>query len=344
MFGPLKQRWGPRICSLVPLDFWHRLLKVKLVLPYYHVVSDQQVAHISGLYKFRSLRQFKADVEFFLRFYTPISLQDVIRHLDGTGRLPKRCFLLTFDDGFREIYDVVAPVLYAQGIPAVFFLITSVLDNRQLCSPQKKSLLIRALASLGDSAAKREVSQHLTNAGVTGPDLPSRIRNITYRQRHVLDELGPVLGCDFAAYAASVQPYLTSEQTRNLMRKGFAIGAHSIDHPLYSELSLEEQLIQTRGSLNCLSDRYQYKCQAFAFPYRDTDIPSEFFQKAFSDGCLKVSFGIGGMLRHFFPRNLARFTMERTDLPAEQILARQFGRTLLRRPLGGRTRTQAKRI
>jgi peptidoglycan/xylan/chitin deacetylase (PgdA/CDA1 family) len=331
-FGPMKQRWGPRICSLVPLDLWHRLLEVDLVLPYYHVISDRDLEHVSGIYKFRSLRQFKADVEFFLRFYAPVSLEEIIRHLDGTRRLPKRCFLLTFDDGFREIYDVVAPVLYAQGISAVFFLTTSVIDNRDLIYPQKKSLLIRALASQGDSPANREVSQHLANAGVKGPDLPSRIRSITYRQRHLLDEVGIFLGIDFAAYAASAQPYLTSEQIGDLIRRGFVIGAHSVDHPLYSELSLEEQLIQTRESLSWLSNRFQYDCRAFAFPYNDAGISLEFFREAFADGRLKVSFGTGGMFRHLFPKNLERFTMEKTDIPATQILARQFGKFFFRRP------------
>lgn len=302
------------------------------MLPYYHTVSDQELAHVSGLFKFRSVRQFKADMEFFLRFYTPVSLEDVIRHLDGAGRLPKRCFLLTFDDGFREVYDVVAPILFAQGIPAVFFLTTCTVDNRELCYQQKISLLARAIDSLGDLPVRREVSRLLANAGVKDKNLPSCVRNIAYRQRHVLDELGPVVGCDFATYAASVQPYLTSAQIENLMRQGFAIGAHSVDHPPYSVLSLEEQLIQTHESLSWLSNHFQYECQAFAFPFNDAGISPEFFQKAFAAGHLEVSFGTGGMHRHFFPRNLNRHTMEAPELDAPQILGREFALTLLRRP------------
>jgi peptidoglycan/xylan/chitin deacetylase (PgdA/CDA1 family) len=332
MIKLLKKQWGPRICSWISLDLWHKLLGVKLVLPYYHLISDQEVEHVSGIFKFRNVRQFKDDLDFFLRVYTPVSLEDIINYLDGAEQLPKRCFLLTFDDGFREVYDVVAPILLSRGIPAVFFLTTSVLDNRELCYQQKISLLIRALASLKNSTVKRKASQILTNAGVKGIDLRLRIRGIAYRQRHVLDDLAPVLGCDFAAYAAWAKPYLTSEQIWYLMRKGFSIGAHSIDHPLYSELSLEEQLIQTMESISCLANCFQYKCQAFAFPFRDAGVSPEFFQSAFADGRLKVSFGTSGMHRHYFPRNLTRNTMENTDLKALQILSREFGVTLLRRP------------
>lgn len=333
MFKSLKKHWGPEISSWVPLGVWHRLLDVELVLPRYHLVSDEEdLPHLSGLIKPRSIRQFQEDVEFYLQSYVPISLQDIIYHLDGTSRLPKQCFLMTFDDGFREIYDIVAPILYAKGVPAVFFVTTSNVDNHELCYLQKMSILYRAMASLGDSSAKQAVSQLLTKAGGKGQDLPSRIFSITYNQRDVLDKLGTILASDFETYVASVQPYLTSEQIKELMQQGFDIGAHSVDHPLYSELSLEEQLLQTRDSLNWLSERFQYECQSFAFPYRDSGVSPEFFQKAFSDGRLKISFGIHGMQRHFFPRNLERFTMEQDHLNAAQALAREFAVTYFRKP------------
>jgi peptidoglycan/xylan/chitin deacetylase (PgdA/CDA1 family) len=330
MFKRFKKHWAPKICSLVPLHFWHRLVGVEVLLPYYHLVGDQEVPHVSGLYRFRTVQQFKADLEFFLRFYTPIALQDIICHLDGLGRLPKRCFLPTFDDGFREVYDVVAPILRAQGCPAVFFLTTSVIDNCHLCWTAKKSLLIRALVSLGECPAKREGLDILDKAGVRGGEMRSRIRAITYRQRHVLDELGPILGSDFPAYVVSAQPYLSSIQISDLIRQGFAIGAHSIDHPLYSELSLEEQLAQTQDSVSWLSSRFQFKCQSFAFPFNEAGISPEFFYKAFAPRRLSVCFGSSGMRRHFFPRHLARYTMEAPDLGASQLLAREFCLTLLR--------------
>ena len=332
MLRALKKKWGPKISSWVPLEFWHTLLGVELVLPRYHVVSDEDPAHLTGLIHARSVRQFKADVEFFLKHYTPVTLKDIIASLDGTGRLPKRCFLLSFDDGFRELYDVAAPILNVQGVPAVFFVSTSLVDNRELCYLQKKSLLIRALAASGNSSVGRAASQLLAEAGLEGPELSSRINRITYRQRHLLDELGPVMECDFAAYVAAAQPYLSSAQIKELMRQGFDIGAHSVDHPLYSDLTLDEQLRQTRDSLYWLSEHFHYECRAFAFPYRDAGVSPEFFQKAFADGRLKVSFGIHGMQRHFFPRNLERFTMEQAHLSAAQALARELVVTLFRRP------------
>jgi peptidoglycan/xylan/chitin deacetylase (PgdA/CDA1 family) len=332
VFGWLKEGPISTVCSWVPLDIWHRLAEVDLLLPYYHLVSDAEIPHVSGLYKFRSVGQFKADLEFFLRSYVPITLQDLINHLNDGHTLPARCFLLTFDDGFREVYDIVAPILRSVGVPATFFLITSAIDNHQLCDPQKKSLLIRAVASVQKMSTQQEVCQRLATAGISGADAPSQIRNISRSQRHLLEELAALLGCDFAAYSAEAKPFLTSEQVRDLQRQGFGIGAHTVDHPRYPELTLSEQLFQTLESLTWLSDRYQFKCESFAFPYSDAGVSPEFFRRAFADSRLQLSFGTGGMFRHAFPRNLERFTMEKTELPTNRILTKQFSRTFLRRP------------
>ena len=192
-------------------------------------------------------------------------------------------------------------------------------------------MLIRTLTSKGSSSVALEVSKRLTNAGIKGKDVLSQIGSIYYVHRHILDELAPIVGCDFASYVTTVKPYMTSIQIKTLIENGFAIGAHTIDHPLFAEISIEEQLIQTKTSIKFLSKLFHYECKAFAFPYTDAGIAPEFFQQVFMDGDLHVTFGIGGIQRHYVPRNLPRFSMERTDRPARQILARQFGKALLQK-------------
>jgi hypothetical protein len=118
------------------------------------------------------------------------------------------------------------------------------------------------------------------------------------------------------------------------LQQGFTIGSHSIDHPRYATLSVEEQLYQTRASLRWLAERFPLRYRAFAFPHSDAGVPMTFFRVLFDEGTLDVSFGTGGMLPHFFARNFSRFTMEKTLLPAESILAKQYARVLYRTMTG----------
>ena len=81
MLQTFKGRWLPRICASLPFGVWHRISGISLVVPHWHVVSDLELPHVSGLYRFRNIREFKADLEFLLRYYMPVTEQEVVCHL-----------------------------------------------------------------------------------------------------------------------------------------------------------------------------------------------------------------------------------------------------------------------
>src|SRR5271157_6511785 len=113
----------------VPMRWVRPLSGVSLVVPFYHMVSDVHVPHVSNLYRFRTIVEFTSDVEFFSRHFEPVTLNDIVDALNGTRTLRRSCFHLTFDDGFREMHDIVAPILQRAGVPATFFLNTAFLDG-----------------------------------------------------------------------------------------------------------------------------------------------------------------------------------------------------------------------
>src|SRR5690348_781204 len=121
-----------------------RISGVNPLVVYYHIVSDEEVPHVSRLYSFRNVREFTRDLEVFLRFFRAISLQDLLSNLEGKNVLPRNSFLLTFDDGLKECYEVIAPILKKKGIPAVFFLCKAFVDNKAMAYDHKKCLLASA--------------------------------------------------------------------------------------------------------------------------------------------------------------------------------------------------------
>lgn len=309
--------------ALLPVPWLHRMSGVSVVLPYYHMVSDESVPHVKHLYSYRNVRQFTQDLDFFLTHYEPITLHDLLGHLDGKKTLPKHCFLLTFDDGFREMHDVVAPILRAKGVPATFFLTSGFIDNADMAHHAKLSLLVEHVAQSTNKNLRSAAQDVLVRNQIGGKDFTAQMVGITYQQRHLVTELAALCGYDFAQYQSAQQPYVTSTQIRSLLQQGFTVGAHSLDHPLYAAVPLAEQLRQTRASMAFLIDRFQIDYRTFAFPHSDAGVAAGFFETLFPTGELAVSFGTRGMVPHFFPRNLERFSMEKTQLPARQVVAWQ---------------------
>ena len=48
-----------------------------IILPFYHIVTDETPIHIKHLYKSRNIKDFKADLDFLLEHYESISLKEL---------------------------------------------------------------------------------------------------------------------------------------------------------------------------------------------------------------------------------------------------------------------------
>jgi peptidoglycan/xylan/chitin deacetylase (PgdA/CDA1 family) len=301
---------------------------VALVVPFYHMVSEAHVPHVSNLYRFRNIAEFKADLEFFTRHFEPVTLEDIVDALNGNRTLPPSCFHLTFDDGFREMYDIVAPILQRAGIPATFFLATAFLDGGGLPHYNALSVLLDRVhldvTNLGGVLSRLETILPATTS--RNATLRDRILSIGYGQKQLVQALADALEIDLDEYVREIRPHLTTSEIAKLVNLGFSIGSHSHDHPLYADLPLSQQLAQTRTSMELLTAKFGTRPKAFAFPHNDGGVKGEFFKTVFSESLLDVSFGTSGLVSHFHPRNIQRVSVEKTAAPVSRILARQFTR------------------
>jgi peptidoglycan/xylan/chitin deacetylase (PgdA/CDA1 family) len=323
------------VCSKVPCSLLDSLAGAHLIIPYYHMVSDADVPHVKHLYRYKSVRAFREDLEFLLRRYTPIGLADLLDHARVGRRLPKRAVLLTYDDGFREMSDIVAPILTKKGVRATFFVNSAFVDNAQMCYLNKASLIVdkyRRRRSLGLTEA---MARALCSSGLRWDDIERGVLSATYQQRALVDELAQIVELDIGAYLAMAQPYLTTQQIRGLIRDGFEIGAHSIDHPLYASLSLDEQTVQTTRSLAEIREAFRLNYGAFAFPHSDHHVSRAFFEGMWRTGLLDVSFGTGGLIDDRVSNHYQRFSLDSPLEAAERTLAYHVARRLARR-LSGR--------
>lgn len=307
-----------------------KILGIRVLLVYYHMVSDNDnIAHVKYLYDYKCIREFKDDLDFLLKTFYPVTLKELILFIKKGRELPANPILLTFDDGFREMSDVVAPILSEKGFPATFFINSGFIDNKELCYQHKGSILVERLINSNiDEALAEKIRSILSQNEISGDDIRSRILSINYHKKYLMDTLAGIMDVDFLEYLQKNKPYLSSEQIMDLIKDGFSIGAHSIDHPLYSDLSIEEQLHQTVESITKIRNQFRLDYGAFAFPHSDYNVSLSFFKRLFDTGLIDVTFGTGGLVRDKFPGSLQRVSLERPALPAENIITYQFVRKL----------------
>ena len=322
----------------VPQGALTRCSGQKMVFPYYHTVSDETLSHIRNVFPYRSVSRFSGDLDYLQRHFRPAGLKEMIRWQEDASSLRQPHFFLSFDDGLREVYEVIAPMLVKKGIPAVFFLNTGFLDNRALFYRYKASLILDRLETIRYSPATAEIMQsrfHLP--GRDKRHIVRFIRDVNYDRRTVLDEMAAILELDFDAFLKVKKPYMTSEQVRELAGQGFCIGAHSTDHPDFSLLGMETRLEQFHTSLDFVMKGFGQTSGLFAFPFSDSGVSNAFFNRVQETRKAAATFGTGGLKNDPIPFHHQRISMEALRLPAGLTLRGEFMVYLVQSLLGRNT-------
>lgn len=75
-------------------------------------------------------RQFTAQMEHLKDGgFTPVSLDELFDFLDFKADLPERAVVITFDDGWRSVYEIAFPILRRYGFTATLFVTTGMISG-----------------------------------------------------------------------------------------------------------------------------------------------------------------------------------------------------------------------
>lgn len=300
--------------SALPLALLKKFSPPTCLFPYHHIVSDEEVLHIKYLYGYKNVSQFTKDLEILLKNFRPISADDLIKNIHTKNKLPRNTFLLTFDDGFREVHDVIAPLLEAKGIPAIFFINPAFINNKKLFYRSKASLLIHELVkNKNNNPLLSDVASVLHTSDQSVDELIVLIKKFKSTDEEIMDALALEFSLSFDDYLKEQRPFLTAEQLTSLSARGFTIGAHSWDHPYYDQLSLGDQIEQTLSSCSYVHEKIHPTYTTFSFPYYDTNLSQQLLN-ALNKEDIDLLFGIQNQKDELHNNVVHRFNAERPDV------------------------------
>jgi len=291
-----------------------------MIYPFYHVISDKEPVHIKNLYKVKTSKQFRKDLDFLTKYYIP-SLE-----IELKLKSEENLFHLSFDDGLKECYTIIAPILKEYNIKASFFINSAFVDNKNLFFRYKESVIINKIKTKKLDKAKAEQIIKLLNINnkVEFNKIEKAILNIKYKDKYLLNQIAKIINLDFEDYLKNNEPYLTSFQIQELINEGHQIGSHSINHPLFSEINEEEQILQTSECMKFITDNFNVKNKLFAFPFSDNDIKKSFFNKVYSKNIIDYSFGTAGIKKDIISNNIQRIPLEKRNISAEKYIKTEY--------------------
>lgn len=289
-------------------------------LPLYHNVSDNDLPHIRHIIQYKNTKQFEEDLDYLSKHFRMVDWQEFKDYIHGSFKSGKKIALLTFDDGFREFYDTVAPILERKGIYACNFINPAFIDNKEMMFRCKASLLVDSIEKT--KIIDPEVYRLLPlEKQVTKETLQNYLLKIDYQKKDILDRVAEKVEIDFKEYLKEYKPYLSTEELKMLTKKGFGISSHSWDHPKYGDLPLTQQIKTTNDTFTYLKD-HGFLYESFAFPFTDFGVGKDFFDELFKNKEIYCSFGCAGIKLDSERRNFQRIPMEMGER-AEGILKKE---------------------
>ena len=286
-------------------------IPIPVFLPFYHVVSDEDLPHILN-YQYRDVKQFEMELDFYLRHFNPVSLEDLL----NINPSNKKSFHITFDDGLRECAEIIAPILFKKGIPATFFINPSFVDNKALFHKYKASLILRKLLKAGNLNAEDLLKKNGLSI--------NNLLEANIQQTNIIDQVAQILEIDFQDFLKNYQPYMTTNQIKDLQHQGFGIGAHSYHHPEFWQISDEQQNEEITSSMDWITKHFTPNIKSFAFPFTDSGVSKKILESIQHKNICDITFGTAGIKQDELNNHFQRYPVENStdfigDLKSELI-------------------------
>lgn len=235
----------------------------------YHRIGDGSGSALDRALWSATTDQLDRHLTFLVRNFDVITPDE----LAGAVERPGRRVLVTFDDGYRDLYTHAFPVLEAHRVTATMFLCSGFLDGRASAWWDEIAWMLR-------SASHRQLDpgpwagEPLT---LSAPDIELSIERVNAAYR-TLDQQAAAgfLGALADATGSGRRPpdetdWITWEMAREMRAAGHEIGAHTVHHPLLSRLSPDRQRAEIVGSLDRIEAEIGERPRWFGYPVGQAD-------------------------------------------------------------------------
>ena len=249
---------------------------MKIVLCYHRISNFYDDFNLMNV----SIHNFEMHMKYIKKHFELISLEQLMKEIRDNDE--RNQIAITFDDGYRDVYLNVYPILEKYQIPATAFITTENIDTEEENWPD---LVMRACLQPAIYYDYFDIENELTTLRCYTRNLQERCnfyaimgdicaRLSAHSRKEQLRKLKLWAGIDGGRDSRRI---LNTEEIRTLANSPLIIiGSHTVTHPILRHQSREEQLNEIKGSQNKLEAITGKKHQFFAFPYGGKDAYDEF--------------------------------------------------------------------
>jgi peptidoglycan/xylan/chitin deacetylase (PgdA/CDA1 family) len=220
-----------------------------LILSYHRVVESFAREAGNGLPTLNiEQKTFRRHLEVLQESHDIVRIDDALSVLDGTRRAARDVAVITFDDGYRDVYTWAFPVMREMRVPGIVYVPSALIGtDRRLGHDRLHSALAKMVERGIPPVALcvgGEGERWLTAAFEGGADAYLALERLIERHPtpglfRLMDELEDRLGLTGAKVPEGQLP-MTWDMLREMDAHGVETGAHTADHTVLTLQPLPE--------------------------------------------------------------------------------------------------------
>ncbi len=221
---------------------------------------------------------FRAQINWLSEHIPILTLEALIDRVQNNSLWQEPTVLITFDDGYRDNFDVALPILAERNVPATFFIPTGFLETPQLPWWDRVAYIIKRTQvcrltlerSLDGKAPRLEIDLETMPRSMAIMSIIRALLDDTVDDEHrFLDELASRAEVNVDPESLGRSLFMSWDQVRQLPGSGarHTIGSHSHTHPNLARLDEDSQRRELTVSKQILETRAGCEIKAVAYPY-----------------------------------------------------------------------------
>ena len=259
-----------------------------LILMYHRVLADDdpECGKIQpGM--FVKAGAFEKQIAYLAKKYEIISLGELARMLDDPASISGKYVIVTFDDGWRDNFEIAYPILMKYNVPATIFLTTGFIESTDVLWFYQAENILRT-ANISAERAAAIISEAVAASGSAKSPRAAPLDN-PVRTRPGINELIEMMKELDAVSIESVLAKIAAEgsisgdvlradnrmlnwdQITQMKRAGIEFGSHGVSHAILTRMRPDEVMDELVNSKDSIKSRLGIDVSLFSYPNGNYD-------------------------------------------------------------------------
>lgn len=242
------------------------------VLMYHGITaSNNPIANFD--HKHVEKAKFEEQLLYLQKHYEIIALQDFILWRQGEKTFQKPAIMLTFDDGYKNCYTQLFPILKKYNLPATIFLPTKYIGTKQpawydiqswcIAQTKKQDVTIQGKKFLLETD-KQKIAILV--------QIKKLMHNNPKQRKEIIQEIINQTACNPKACNDRDILFMSWKECREMQENNITFGSHSVTHHIMTELNENEIKKEITASKKEIEKHVKKPCIAFSYPFGNNNL------------------------------------------------------------------------